>query len=55
MLALMKCERFLRVALGCAAVAMVAAGCGGVNATGSVSPATFFLPGLMKKIGRAHV
>jgi hypothetical protein len=24
------------------------AGCGGINAGGSVSPATFFLPGLMK-------
>ena len=48
MLEPMKCERFLRVALGCAAVAMVAVGCGGVNATGSVSPATFFLPGLMR-------
>jgi hypothetical protein len=23
-------------------------GCGGINAGGSVSPATFFLPGLMK-------
>jgi hypothetical protein len=24
------------------------AGCSGINASGSVSPATFFLPGLMK-------
>ena len=27
---------------------LAATGCSGINATGSVSPATFFLPGLMK-------
>ena len=29
-------------------VALWGAGCSGINASGSVSPATFFLPGLMK-------
>ena len=28
--------------------ALSAAGCSGINAGGSVSPATFFMPGLMK-------
>jgi hypothetical protein len=27
---------------------LVSTGCSGINASGSVSPATFFLPGLMK-------
>jgi hypothetical protein len=27
---------------------LAGAGCSGINASGSVSPATFFLPGLMK-------
>jgi len=31
-----------------AALALFGAGCGGINATGTVSPATFFLPGLLK-------
>ena len=48
MLACMKSARFLRMTMAAAAAALVASGCGGVNATGSVSPATFFLPGLMK-------
>jgi hypothetical protein len=30
------------------ALALCSSGCGGVNANQSVSPATFFLPGLMK-------
>jgi hypothetical protein len=30
------------------AVALLGAGCGGINASQSVSPASFFLPGLMK-------
>jgi len=30
-----------------AAMALSLAGCGGVNVGGSVSPATFFLPGVM--------
>ncbi len=32
---------FVALALGCA-------GCGGVNASQSVSPASFFLPGILK-------
>lgn len=46
----MKSARSVRLATAaaCLAVAVVSTGCGGVNATGSVSPATFFLPGLMK-------
>ena len=31
-----------------AALAAACAGCSGINATGSASPASFFLPGLMK-------
>jgi len=30
------------------ALALFSAGCGGINASQSVSPASFFLPGLMK-------
>jgi hypothetical protein len=30
------------------ALAVASAGCGGINASKSVSPASFFLPGLMK-------
>jgi hypothetical protein len=30
------------------ALALGAAGCGGINASQSVSPASFFLPGLLK-------
>ena len=30
------------------AVALSGAGCGGINASQSVSPASFFLPGLLK-------
>ena len=29
-------------------IMLVSTGCSGINASGSVSPATFFLPGLMK-------
>ena len=29
-------------------VLLAGAGCSGINASGSVSPASFFLPGLMK-------
>jgi len=42
-----RCVRWL----GCAAAVtgtMLVAGCGGINATHSVSPASFLLPGLMK-------
>jgi hypothetical protein len=31
-----------------AATALLGAGCGGINASQSVSPASFFLPGLLK-------
>jgi hypothetical protein len=31
-----------------AVLALLGAGCGGINASQSVSPASFFLPGLMK-------
>jgi hypothetical protein len=30
------------------AIALLASGCSGFNASGSISPATFLLPGLMK-------
>ena len=30
------------------ATALLGAGCGGINASQSVSPASFFLPGLLK-------
>jgi hypothetical protein len=30
------------------AVALLGAGCGGINASQSISPASFFLPGLLK-------
>jgi hypothetical protein len=42
-----RCVRWL----GCAAAVagtMLVAGCGGINATHSVSPASFLLPGIMK-------
>jgi hypothetical protein len=29
-------------------IALLATGCGGINASHSISPASFFLPGLMK-------
>jgi hypothetical protein len=38
---------FLRLAM-LAFVLWLGAGCSGINASGSVSPATFFLPGIMK-------
>jgi hypothetical protein len=38
------CLRLAMLAL----LMMAVAGCSGINAGGSVSPATFFLPGLMK-------
>ena len=37
---------FVRLAM-LALLLMAVAGCSGINASGSVSPATFFLPGLM--------
>jgi hypothetical protein len=38
---------FLRLAM-LASGALALAGCGGVNASQSVSPASFFLPGIIK-------
>jgi hypothetical protein len=38
---------FLRLAL-LAALPLALAGCSGINASQSVSPASFFLPGLLK-------
>ncbi|MDB6022095.1 MAG: hypothetical protein JWQ04_1952 [Pedosphaera sp.] len=40
-----KCKRFAAASL---LLLVVCAGCGGLNASHSVSPASFFLPGLMK-------
>jgi hypothetical protein len=39
--------RFLCLAIP-ASLALLGAGCGGINASQSVSPASFFLPGIMK-------
>jgi len=36
------------ILIACAAIAVLGAGCSGINSTHSVSPASFFLPGLMK-------
>jgi hypothetical protein len=44
---------FLQLALLAAAL-LAGAGCSGINASQSVSPATFFLPGLMKNEAPAH-
>lgn len=33
---------------GCVALLVLAAGCSGINATKSISPLDFFLPGLLK-------
>ena len=33
---------------GCAALLVLAAGCSGINATKSISPLDFILPGLLK-------
>jgi hypothetical protein len=38
----------LQLALLASLLALAGAGCSGVNASQSVSPATFFLPGLLK-------
>lgn len=39
-----------KIARGAAVLALLVlgAGCSGINTTGSVSPASFFLPGLLK-------
>jgi hypothetical protein len=41
--------KFLRLAM-LTALAVSLTGCGGVNVGGSVSPATFFLPGVMNTV-----
>jgi|GEM_PF-341302 len=43
----MKLGRRLTLVAGAIAAGLMLCGCGGVNATGSVSPATFLLPGIM--------
>lgn len=43
----MKLGRRLTLVAGAVAAGLLMSGCGGVNATGSVSPATFLLPGIM--------
>lgn len=43
----MKRDRWVAVAGLLAATALVTAGCGGISGSHSVSPASFFLPGLM--------
>jgi len=40
-------QKTIRV-LALAALAVLAAGCSGINASHSISPATFLLPGLLK-------
>lgn len=45
----MKLGRRLTLVAGAAAAGLLMTGCGGVNATGSVSPATFLLPGILYK------
>jgi hypothetical protein len=43
----MKLGRRLTLVAGAVAAGLLVSGCGGVNATGSVSPATFLLPGIL--------
>jgi len=40
--------KFLWLAIPAAAFALSGAGCSGINTSGSVSPASFFLPGLLR-------
>jgi hypothetical protein len=53
MLPNMKLGRRLAVIAGSLALGFAAAGCGGVNARGSVSPATFLLPGILYRTPEA--
>jgi hypothetical protein len=46
----MKVRRGLLLLVGVTMAGLVVTGCGGVNASGSVSPATFFLPGILYRI-----
>ncbi len=41
-------KRKLVQAVGCAILAVATAGCGGINASKSVSPLDFILPGLIQ-------
>ena len=43
----MKIGRKVLLMAGSLAMGLIAGGCGGVNASGSVSPATFLLPGIL--------
>ena len=42
------CSKWLAMPVLLAALGFLGAGCGGINASQSVSPASFFLPGLLK-------
>jgi hypothetical protein len=41
-------ERWIPL-MACVALATLISGCGGINASGSVSPASFLLPGILYK------
>lgn len=49
----MKFGRRLALVAGSLALGYAAAGCGGVNARGSVSPASFLLPGILYRTPEA--
>jgi hypothetical protein len=51
---LVQWRRFI-LGLGLLAVIALASGCSGINASGSVSPATFLLPGLSETTPNATV
>lgn len=53
--ATMKCFRGAPVAMALAMAALVAAGCGGVQGSKSVSPSSFFVPGLIQNTRPATV
>ncbi len=46
----MKVRQKLLLWMGVATAGLVLTGCGGVNASGSVSPASFFLPGILYRM-----
>lgn len=46
----MKVRQQLLLWMGVATAGLVLTGCGGVNASGSVSPASFFLPGILYRM-----
>jgi hypothetical protein len=43
-----------RASIALAAVALLGMGCGGLGASGSISPATFLLPGLGQNDSQQH-